>query len=485
MRRSLILLFLLIAVAGGCRKGPGSDAVERRLQVDLDQRFGEGTLVVEDLDRRGSYPFTVEGDDRDRLLTYYDATLTFGRPYELVGWEDPNVGSLITILGATGRGVQGVSAGGNVAGDRLEVHGAVAWVRGDDGWEDAAFAPETEGVASHPDSEEPEPYRKRLAELEVLGKRLVRKGMRGAAANLEWELTRIHTEHAMLLALEEGRVAVLSGEPGGAYHPAGLHLAEALSRQGIDAEAFPTAGTRENLALLRPLGANAFALAQSDLAWQAWKGDGAFEAPFQGLRAVGALYPEAIHVLVPADSEIETLGDLRGKRISAGVFNTGSVINAVQLFRAAGWQWNWQRDGLSMPLSEAPAAFAAGTLDALVVTTAFPSPVVRRIAAIRPVRLLSVPPEVLEKLSGTAPQIVPLRIPAGTYADQEDPVATAGVTALLVTRQETPDDLVRQVMELVWGAPAALSGAGAAGSMVSRSKRTVGVRIPFHGAATP
>jgi len=485
MRRHLITLLLLIVAAAGCRKGPDEDTVAKRIQADLDERFGEGTLVLEDLDRRGSYPFDIDGDDRDRLLVYYDATIAFGAPYDLVGWEDPNVGSLTTILGATGRGVDGVATGGNVEGDRLEVHGAVAWVRGDDGWEPAAFAPETEGAEGHPDSEEPEPYRQRLADLEVLGKRLVRKGMSSAAANLEWELTRLHTQHALLLALEEGRVAILSGEPVGAYHPAGVHLAEALTGQGIEAAAFPTSGSRENLGLLRPLGANAFALAQSDLAWQAWKGGEAFGAPFEGLRAVGALYPEAIHVLVGADSGIEAIGDLRGKRISAGVFDTGSVINAMQLFQAAGWQWNWQRDGVSLPLSEAPKAFAEDRLDALVVTTAFPSPVVRRIAATRDVRLLPIGPEILARLTEVAPQVVPLRIPAGTYAGQDAPVQTAGVTALLVTRQETPDDLVRQVMELVWGDPAALAGAGTAGSMVSRSKRAVGVRIPFHSAATP
>jgi len=485
MRRYLILLPLIAVAAGGCRKGPKEDEVATRLQADLDRFFEQGTIRVEELERRGSQSYSVDGDDRDRLLTYYDATLVFGRDYALVGWDEPNVGSLTTILGATPRGVDGVAADGNAAGDRLEVHGVVAWIRSGDGWEEVDFAPAARDREGPPDSEEPEPYRKRLADLETLGKRLVRKGMTVAAANLEWELTRLHTKHSLFLALEERRVAILSGEPVGAYHPVGVSLAAALTEHGIEAASFPTSGSRENLDLMRPIGAFAFAMVQSDLAWEAWHGGGVFAAPFEDLRAVGALYPEAIHVIVADSSGIRSVRELRGRKVSAGVVDTGSVINAVQLFAAAGWQWNQRRDGLPLPLAEAPEAFASGRIDALVVTTAFPSPVVRRIAATRPIRVLSLEPGLIERLADEAPQLVPVRIPGGTYAGQDDPVETVGVTALLVTRQETPVDLVRKVMELVWGDTAALAGSGTAGSMVSGDKREVGVRIPFHRAAAP
>lgn len=479
------LLLLLIIAAGACRKGPPEDTVKARLQEGVDRHFGEGTFVIEDLDRRGSHPFSVDGDDRARLLTYYDATMVFGKEYSLVGWDEPNVGSLITILGATARGVKGVAAAGNAAGDSLEVHGAVAWAKGDDGWEPVDFAAE-DASRTGPDSEEPEPYRKRLAELEALGGKLIRAKMPLAAANLEQDLVRLHTRHSLLLAHRSGSVAILTGDPAGIYHPLGARLADALVEHGIDAAAFPTSGSPENIALLRPILPNVFALVQADVARMAREGEaGDFEPPFSGLRAVGALYPEAVHVVVGAGSDIRSVEDLQGRAITAGDASTGSLLNAVQVFHAAGWDWDWKRDMVVMPMGEVPAAFAAGEVDALVITSAYPSPVIRKIAAVQPVRILALTPEVSAHLQRDNQDLIPIRIPAGTYTGQTAAVETVGVTALLVTREETPGSVVRRVKDLVFGDAAVLAEVGTAGAMVSRDKRDVGVGIPFHAAVAP
>ncbi len=476
-------LLLLVIAAGACRKGPPEDAVKARLQERVDLHFGEGTFILEDFDRRGSHPFNVEGDDRARLLTYYDASLVFGKQYSLAGWDEPNVGSLVTILGAKARGVEGVVAAGNAAGDRLEVHGAVAWVKGDDGWEPVDFVAE-DAPRTGPDSEEPEPYRKRLAELEALGGKLIRAGMPLAAANLEQDLVRLHTRHSLFLAHRSGSVAILTGDTAGIYHPLGVSLANALLTQGIDAAAFPTSGSPENIALLRPVLPNVFALVQADVARMAFEGV-AVEPPFSSLRAVGALYPEAIHVVVGAGSGISSVKDLRGRAITAGDAGTGSLLNAVQVFHATGWDWDWKRDMVVMPMGEVPSAFAAGSVDALVITSAYPSPVIRKIAAVQPIRILSIEPEVSARLQQKNRDLIPVRIPAGTYAWQNDAVETVGVTALLVTREETPDEVVRRVEDLVFGDAAVLAKVGTAGAMVSREKREVGVGIPFHVAVAP
>ena len=479
------LLLLLVIAAGACRKGPPEDVVKARLQEGVDKHFGEGTFFLEDLDRRGSHPFTVDSDDRARLLTYYDATLVFGKQYSLAGWDEPNVGSLITILGATARGVEGVVAAGNAAGDRLEIHGAVAWAKGDDGWEAVDFAA-ADAQRTGPDSEEPEPYRKRLAELGTLGGKLIRAGMPLAAANLEQDLVRLHTRHSLLLAHRSGSVAILTGDTAGIYHPLGVSLADALLTQGFDAAAFPTSGSPENIALLRPILPNVFALVQADVARMAFEGGGGdFGPPFLSLRAVGALYPEAVHVVVRAGSGIRSVEDLQGRAITAGDAGTGSLLNAVQVFHAAGWDWDWKRDMVVMPMGEVPAAFAAGSVDALVITSAYPSPVIRKIAAVQPIRILALTPEVSAHLQRGNRDLIPIRIPGGTYSGQNEAVETVGVTALLVTREETPDEVVRRVEDLVFGDAAVLARVGTAGAMVSRDNREVGVGIPFHAAVAP
>ncbi|MFX5622927.1 TAXI family TRAP transporter solute-binding subunit, partial [Acinetobacter baumannii] len=67
-------------------------------------------------------------------------------------------------------------------------------------------------------------------------------------------------------------------------------------------------------------GKASLALAQADAALDAYRGDGDFAAdgPFTSLRAIGSLYPEAVHVLVRADAGVKTVAELRGKRIAIG-----------------------------------------------------------------------------------------------------------------------------------------------------------------------
>jgi len=488
MRRPMIsLLALLVATAaGGCHKGPAEDVVGARLQAGLDQHFGEGTLVVEDLNCRGSQPLAGDGEDRDRLVTYFDATLVFGRDYDLAGWDDPNVGSLTTLLGATAQGVKGISAGGNATGDRLEVHGAVAWVRGDDGWVEADFAPQGEESEGPPDSEEPEPYRKTLAEIGDLGARLLRKGGPRQVETMTWDLERLKTRYELQVATLEDKVTIATADLAGSYHPLGSRLAEALSAAGTAAEAFATLGSGDNMALLRQR-FTLLAIVQSDIMAQAWDGRGLFAAdlPWKDIRALGALFPEAVQIIAAADSGIVTLADLRGRRVAAGIPGSGAHFNALRVFEAAGMELEDMAAVNFNSLGEAAQDFIDGEIDALVTTTVYPSPVVRRVAASRSVRLISLDDVVVARVGILEPAMVAVRIPAGTYAGQDAPVQTVGVTAVLVARKDMAPQLARLVVDLIWGDAAALAGAGPAGSMISRAKRAVGVTIPFHRAVTP
>lgn len=488
MRRTVIsILALVLVVAAGCRKGPGEEAVAARIQASLDEQLGEGTLRVEDLERRGSQPYTMDGDDRDRLVTYYDATLIFGEDYNFVGWEEPNVGSLTTILGATVRGVEGVASGGNRAGDHLEVHGAVAWVRGEDGWEQAAFAPEVEGGETHPDSEEPEPYRRTLEELGAVGARLVKRAGPSGAMLLHRDLVRVRTRHEMMAVGLDGVLTIATADPAGSYHPLGVRLADALTAAGIPAQAFPTSGSEENVDLLTPRCAD-FAIIQSDVAELACSDRcGAVAAEGDcALRALGALFPEAVHVVVRADSGLHGIEDLAGRRVAVGMQGSGSTLDARRILRAAGMNPMMDVEATyPASLSAAVAGLLSGEVDAMFVTTAYPSPLLRRAAASRDLRFIPLSPSQVREVRSLASAMVSVRIPAGTYSGQDQPVATVGVTALLVARTTTPEDWVRRAVDLVWGSEAALVGAGTAGSMVSTGRRTLGVTIPFHSGALP
>jgi uncharacterized protein len=105
---------------------------------------------------------------------------------------------------------------------------------------------------------------------------------------------------------------VAAGEPSGVYYRYGEGLAGALREilPGSAVTAVPTSGSVDNIErLARGEAAVAFALA--DTAAEAVSGTGPFPRPVP-LRALARLYTNSVHVVVPAGSPVQRIGDLAG-----------------------------------------------------------------------------------------------------------------------------------------------------------------------------
>src|SRR3546814_17486255 len=85
-------------------------------------------------------------------------------------------------------------------------------------------------------------------------------------------------------------------------------------------------------------GSGILALAQGDILSEAWAGnpEAGFPSSRTKIRLIGAAYPNFIHLLARAETNIHALGDLVGKRVSVGAARSGTELNARALFGAAG-----------------------------------------------------------------------------------------------------------------------------------------------------
>ena len=88
---------------------------------------------------------------------------------------------------------------------------------------------------------------------------------------------------------------------------------------GLVAVAEATRGSVENLRMVASDQIES-GIAQSDVVSWAFAGTGVFadEGPIKKLRAIASLFPESLHLVVPAAGPIQTLADLKGRRISLG-----------------------------------------------------------------------------------------------------------------------------------------------------------------------
>jgi TRAP transporter TAXI family solute receptor len=218
---------------------------------------------------------------------------------------------------------------------------------------------------------------------------------------------------------------------------------------GLIAVAQATQGSVENVELIGKSQLES-ALAQADVASWAYSGAGIFKGkPIAELRAIAALYPESVHIIVRADGPIQSLRDLKGKRVSLGEKESGTLAEVRILLDMVGLSERDLRPDYSR-LADAANGLREGSLDAFFLVGGYPVPAITDLAGSTPIRLLPIGTELFEKLRKRYPYFSRSDIPGGTYAGVDAETSTAGVNALWIVDAGIPDDLVYAITKSLW-----------------------------------
>ena len=248
---------------------------------------------------------------------------------------------------------------------------------------------------------------------------------------------------------------IATGSTGSLYFPVGQALAGVISHP-------PGVGRCETATVCGPAGAILSArtsegaadnlrsidqglvdsgLSEGDVIAAAVRGQGAFRRSGKAthLRIIASLFDEQAHLVVAAKSNIQAVGDLRGKRVMlGGMENTGAIFRARAILSA----YRVGRIRL-VPFETGNAAqlLREGKIDAFLTMTAAPLDSVYDLIDQNIGRLVPLDGAGRERLLKTTPQLRAALIPAGLYP-RIGAVETVGVRAYWVTRDDEPDPLV-------------------------------------------
>ena len=481
-------LVILLALLSGCSRGPDEAALKAQVQEQIDRSFKPGLLELAGLKRLGSSPLPSGEGGAQRVLVYYNATLRLKEGYDFKDWEALSPATLAQVLGAREKGVLGVKAKENQPGDLLRVYGTGTFERSGERWSalaattrDVSPAPADPGNAAAPPSSKR--YLDQLAAVVDVGPPGVDPQ---SDAIISEELDHALRAIARRRARTQELTTVASGPATGEYARVVEAVLANLRKGGRKARVLSveTEGSIEN-ALLVGRGQADYALIQSDVAWLAATGAGPFAAdgPLTRLAALGSLYPEPVHIVVPAKSEIRSVDDLRGKRVDLGSPQSGTRINALSVLQA----YRIAAKDLAEARGDGPQAaihaLRAGRIDALFSTVGAPARELQRVAATFPLRLVPISGDAAMRLIAEQPGLVRLTLPAHTYPGQTEPVATVATTALLVASVDTPADEAKAILQLVYEGTDYLAFGSAQGVRISKQSGLRGIAIPLHSAA--
>jgi TRAP transporter TAXI family solute receptor len=479
-RTAVVVLFLLLGA--GCSRGPDTAGLAADVQARLDALFGRPVLVLRDFRRQGSAPFSAAEDGAGQAIVYYNATLAFAEPYDPSDWEGISPRLIARALGATDEGVVGLESGRMDPGAELRAYGSLVYRREADEWQ-----PTDLHVPQAPAGRPAGGLTMQSREDELIARlSTIIDTAPGLRADTEEivaeELDRALQNIQLRLDQDTTTLVVATGPEGGEYARFIGSLATRLGERRQISIA-TTEGSVAN-AFLVDRGKARFGLVQSDVAAAAVTGAGLFATtgPLRHIRAVASLFPEPLHVAVRADSDIRSIADLAGRKVSLGQAGSGTRQTALVALAAHGLDMDAFNEAHADGPEDALAQLIEGRLDAVVEVASAPWGQLSTAADRSTIRLLSLDTAAVERISAEAHGVVPLTIPARTYRGQDEIVHTVAATALLVVNSELPESVVYGALEVIFAA-GEVPGRGVSAARLSRARALVGVTIPLHDGA--
>ncbi|GAA5087667.1 TAXI family TRAP transporter solute-binding subunit [Paenalcaligenes hermetiae] len=279
-------------------------------------------------------------------------------------------------------------------------------------------------------------------------------------------------------------VNVLTGGQSGVYYPLGVALSQLYAQKipGVKAIAQVTKASAENMNLLQA-GRGELAWALADSVSDAWKGnaEAGFTKKLDKLRGLSATYNNYIQIVANAEAGIQSLEDLKGKRISVGAARSGTELNARAIFKAAGLSYDDFSKVEYLPFGESVELMKNRQLDATLQSAGLGVASIRDLATAVKIVVVPVPHEVVEKVGDAAYQ--PAVIPANTYAGQTEDLPTAAIPNFLVTHSGVSDELAYEMTKVLYENLDVLQSSHNAAKAIRIENAVNGMPVPIHPGA--
>ena len=247
-----------------------------------------------------------------------------------------------------------------------------------------------------------------------------------------------------------GTYGMATGATGGVYALYGTLLKPIVQRElsGVDLRLDPSEGGPDNLERIVD-GRDDFGIATADAVAH-------FTGPGAGsLRALGRLYDDYVQLVVPTDSPIHSVQDLRGMRVGTGQPDSGVALIADRVLQLSGLTAN---DLTEAPLGidDCATQLREGRIDAFFWSGGLPSSAVTTLSQQMKVRLIPLG-QLATQMDALASAVDPgarntqiyrsSTMPTSAYPrmQPDDPVPTLAVANLMVTRADVPVGLVQRM----------------------------------------
>jgi len=275
-----------------------------------------------------------------------------------------------------------------------------------------------------------------------------------------------------------------TGGTSGTYYPYGMALAKTFNSKipGLNITVQATGASSENIRLVSEKKAD-IAIVQNDVLSYAFEGTRLFnDNPVSGLSTVATLYMEVVQIVVSPGSKINSIADMKGKRISVGDAGSGVEANADQILATANLTF---KDLIASNLSfkDSGTAFQNGKIDGFFVTSGIPNIAVQEISETKPLKILPLRLQEISQLLTDYSFYIPYTIQKDAYKGLTAEVGTIAVKATLIVREDLDEKLVYNLTRAIFENKEEISKSIEKGKELDIYEAVKGISVPLHPGA--
>ncbi len=248
---------------------------------------------------------------------------------------------------------------------------------------------------------------------------------------------------AGLVAAEQKQLSIGTGDPGGVYFPLGGAVASVLAKALPDLHATVevTGGSVDNIKLIAA-GQSDLGFTMADAAADAMQGQDKFRNNKVDLQTLLVVYPNRMHVVTLEGTGIETLADLRGKRVSTGSPGSATEIMATRAIDVIGLDKDKDIKRERLGVAESVNALTDRRIDAFFWVGGIPTAAISTLATTAGVKMKLIDhADIVDKMNEKYGKLYSKsRIKAGTYPGYKTDSDVAEVWNLIVTGKRMSDE---------------------------------------------
>ncbi len=275
-----------------------------------------------------------------------------------------------------------------------------------------------------------------------------------------------------------------TGSPTGTYYAYGGILGQYINNHaGIAVNAVSTGGSKDNIQGINDKDYS-LGTVQSDVMHYAWNGTRSFETDgkITSFRTIAGLYAEAVQ-LVTTNPDIKTVADLKDKKVSIGAPGSGVYFNAIDILTAAGLTEQDIKPQYQN-FDQSAEGLKDGKIDAAFIVAGAPTPAITELCMTKDTaRIVPIDGAIAETLMKSNTFYSVYKIPANSYANQTEEVATVTVKATLIVDADASEDDVYNITKAIFDNIDGIKAEHAKGAELTLENATEGLTVPFHAGA--